>query len=212
MSSVEDDRTARARVRDAALELFAEHGEDAVTMRRIADRADVSPALVVHHFGSKAGLREAVVEHVRDWLAGLIIESTDTEVIDEMTSGQWGSIAEMLATSFSGPQASIPAYLRRLMLTGDPVATDLLRTWHERTVEAFEAWDRAGYVDAGPDPRLRAAVLMSADFGAFFLAEQWREVLGIDLLGDGLSPWAEETMRVYAALFTTSPDHPSTEE
>ena len=39
MSSV-DDRTGRARVRDAALELFAERGEDAVTMRQIADRED----------------------------------------------------------------------------------------------------------------------------------------------------------------------------
>jgi AcrR family transcriptional regulator len=65
MSSAEEDRTARAIIRDEALRLFAAHGPDAVTVRQIAAAAGVSPALVVHHFGSKEGLREAVDQHLR---------------------------------------------------------------------------------------------------------------------------------------------------
>jgi TetR/AcrR family transcriptional regulator, regulator of cefoperazone and chloramphenicol sensitivity len=58
------DLTARAVIRDEALRLFAEHGQDAVSMRRVAAAAGVSPGLVAHHFGSRAGLRQAVDAHV----------------------------------------------------------------------------------------------------------------------------------------------------
>ncbi|MGO1167337.1 MAG: TetR/AcrR family transcriptional regulator [Janibacter sp.] len=205
MSSVRDDRTARARVRDAALELFAEHGEDRVTMRQVADLAGVSPALVVHHFGSKTGLREAVVEHVRTWLDDLIDRSGQTEAGGDLASGDWNFIADLVAPAFNGPGGGAMArYLRRLMLSGDPVATELLRGWLDRTTEVMQAWDAAGYFDAGPDPRLRAAVLMSADFGLFFLVEQWRELLGIDPLGEGMDQWAQESMKVYSAIFSAS--------
>jgi AcrR family transcriptional regulator len=64
VQSLPDDRTARARIRDEALRLFAERGPDAVTVRDIAAAAGVSPALVVRHYGSKEGLREAVDSHV----------------------------------------------------------------------------------------------------------------------------------------------------
>jgi len=49
-----DDRTARAVIRDEALRLFAEHGQQAVSLRQVASAAGVSPGLIVHHFGSKA--------------------------------------------------------------------------------------------------------------------------------------------------------------
>src|SRR5689334_13857642 len=41
-----------------ASRLFAAHGPDAATIRQIATAAGLSPALVVHHSGSKEGLRE----------------------------------------------------------------------------------------------------------------------------------------------------------
>ncbi|WP_396656999.1 TetR/AcrR family transcriptional regulator [Microbacterium sp.] len=58
------DLTMRARIRDAAVEIFAESGFDRATVRAIAARAGASPALVLHHFGSKAALRRACDEHV----------------------------------------------------------------------------------------------------------------------------------------------------
>jgi AcrR family transcriptional regulator len=61
------DLTARARIRDAAIECFAADGFDA-PFRVIAARADVSPALITHHFGSKSALREACdVEVLRQY-------------------------------------------------------------------------------------------------------------------------------------------------
>ncbi len=51
----------RQRLVDAALELFTEHGLNAVSVRRIAEVAGVNQAMVNYHFGSKDGLIEEVV-------------------------------------------------------------------------------------------------------------------------------------------------------
>ncbi|WP_248958830.1 TetR/AcrR family transcriptional regulator [Sphaerisporangium perillae] len=59
-----EDLTARARIRDAALQHFGEHGFERATIRGIADTAGVSPGLVRHHFGSKQGLREACDDYL----------------------------------------------------------------------------------------------------------------------------------------------------
>lgn len=53
---------ARERIMAAAVEEFAEAGYDGATIRAIAARAGVDPALVHHHFGSKADLFGATIE------------------------------------------------------------------------------------------------------------------------------------------------------
>jgi AcrR family transcriptional regulator len=56
------DLTARARIRDAALRLFAERGLDGTSIEEIAARADVSKPVVYEHFGGKEGLYAVVVD------------------------------------------------------------------------------------------------------------------------------------------------------
>jgi AcrR family transcriptional regulator len=58
-STGSDDLTTRARIRDAAIVLFGRDGFPATSVRAIATAAAVSPALVLHHFGSKDELRAA---------------------------------------------------------------------------------------------------------------------------------------------------------
>jgi AcrR family transcriptional regulator len=58
------DLTARARIREAALLHFGEHGFERATIRGIAETAGVSSGLVRHHFGSKQALREACDAHL----------------------------------------------------------------------------------------------------------------------------------------------------
>ena len=48
-----EDLTARARIRDAALVLFAERGTNSTTVRDIAKAAGVSGGLLRHHFGQR---------------------------------------------------------------------------------------------------------------------------------------------------------------
>jgi AcrR family transcriptional regulator len=58
------DLTASARIRNAALALFADRGVAATSIRDVAAEAGVSAGLVQHHFGTKAGLRDAINAHV----------------------------------------------------------------------------------------------------------------------------------------------------
>jgi AcrR family transcriptional regulator len=56
------ESSARADILTAARAAFAEHGYDRATIRDIAARAAVDPALVMHYFGSKEALFSAALE------------------------------------------------------------------------------------------------------------------------------------------------------
>src|SRR5438067_8266381 len=64
MRSTAQDLSARARIRDAAIVLFGRQGFDRTTVRAVAEESGVSPGLVIHYFGSKAGLRQECDRHV----------------------------------------------------------------------------------------------------------------------------------------------------
>jgi AcrR family transcriptional regulator len=57
-----DPTGGRDRILDAALDVFAERGYNAASIAAIAQRARVAKSVMYHHFGSKAGLYEAIVE------------------------------------------------------------------------------------------------------------------------------------------------------
>jgi AcrR family transcriptional regulator len=57
-----DGGQAKEAIRQAARELFAEHGFDRTSVRQIALAAHVDPMLVTHYFTSKAGRFAAVVQ------------------------------------------------------------------------------------------------------------------------------------------------------
>ena len=65
MRSAPDDRTAIARIRDAAIDQWGRNGFN-VGLRSIAEAAGVSAALVIHHFGSKEGLRKACDDYIAE--------------------------------------------------------------------------------------------------------------------------------------------------
>ena len=64
------EHATRERLLTAAIDLFAEHGFDGVTVREICHRADTNIAAVNYHFRDKLGLYWAVIgmaiEHMRD--------------------------------------------------------------------------------------------------------------------------------------------------
>jgi AcrR family transcriptional regulator len=72
MASPLDDLTAAARIRNAALEGFADRGIAATSIRWIAATAGVSPGLVQYHYPTKEALREAVDSYVLQVAASTI--------------------------------------------------------------------------------------------------------------------------------------------
>lgn len=95
-----------ARIRDAAISEFAAHGFSRTTVRKIAATAGVSPGLVIHHFGSKDGLRAACDDHVFEMLTQTKRENAARSplVVAEMLSnGPMRTSAEYLLTSLLDP-------------------------------------------------------------------------------------------------------------
>ncbi|HEX5406927.1 MAG TPA: TetR family transcriptional regulator [Pseudonocardiaceae bacterium] len=198
MSSATDegDLTAKANIRNAALRLFAERGHDAVTMREIATMAGVSPALVVHHFGSKDGLRAAVdgyAAHAFDTLFAM----DERDLAQPLTDDNWVSVAEMFARAF--PHGSpLPAYLRRLLLVNDPAGAALFGRWYELTRRLLDSMTELGVARPGEDPAVRAAFLLVNDLALVLLRNQIAAAIGIDpLTPEGMTRWAREATAVY---------------
>ena len=197
MSSLPDDRTARARIRDEALRLFAERGPDAVTVRDIATAAAVSPALVVRHYASKDGLRSAVDDYVARVFGVLLAQVVEPARGGPLDPDALPSLAELVAAQLPAG-SSVPAYLGRLLLTGGPVGSALFARLHVAARDALTALVRTGAAVPGADPAVRAALLLVNDLAVVILRDRLREVLGIDPLSDaGLRRWGAETLAIY---------------
>ena len=61
-------RETREQLLSAAAAVLGEDGYSAMSMRAVAGRAGVRLSLVHYHFGSKAGLMEAVLAHLTEGL------------------------------------------------------------------------------------------------------------------------------------------------
>jgi AcrR family transcriptional regulator len=207
MSSIRDegDLTGKANIRNAALRLFAERGHDAVTVREIAAAAGVSPALVVHHFGSKEGLRAAVdgyAAHAFDALFAM----DERDLAEALTGDNWVSVAEMFARAF--PHGSpLPAYLRRLLLVNDPAGAALFGRWYALTRRLLDSMTEMGAARPAEDPAVRAAFLLVNDLTLILLRNQIAAAIGVDpLTPEGMTRWAKEVAAVYTqGAFVTAP-------
>ncbi|MEV0271458.1 TetR family transcriptional regulator [Hamadaea sp. NPDC050747] len=194
------DLTARAHIRDHALALFAERGPDAVSMRDIAAAAGVSPALVVHHYGSKLGLRHAVDEHVVAVFDDMFAAgTTDPGMLDLSDAPAAATSFAELMLAHLPPGSPIPAYLRRLLLSGDEAGRQLFKHWFAASVAMMEQLTAAGVTKPSDDVAVRAAFLMVNDLAMVLLHDHLADVLGVDPLSPaGIRRWSADVVAAYA--------------
>jgi AcrR family transcriptional regulator len=158
------DLTAAARIRDAAIEQFGEHGFG-VGLRTIAEAAGVSAALVIHHFGSKEGLRKACDD--------FIAEEIRTAKSEAMRSTQPSTWLAALAEVES--YAPMMAYLVRTMQSGGELAKMLWRKMIQDAEEYLDEGVRAGTLKPSRDPKARAKYLAITGGGGFLLYLQMHQ-------------------------------------
>ncbi|HEX5256793.1 MAG TPA: TetR family transcriptional regulator [Mycobacterium sp.] len=158
------DLTAAARIRDAAIEQFGEHGFG-VGLRAIAEAAGVSAALVIHHFGSKDGLRKACEDYIAETIRG-----TKSEALQSNDPATW--FAQMAEIEEYAP---LMAYLVRSMQSGGDLANMLWRRMIDNAEEYMEEGVRAGTIKPSHDPKARARFLAITGGGGFLLYIQMHE-------------------------------------
>lgn len=170
-----DDRTTKARIRDAALHRFAEDGL-AATARSIATEADVSPGLVMHHFGSMDRLRTACDEHV-----AALIRTRKSAVME-----QGAGLDPMAALRESG-YGHLVSYLARRLVDDSPAVADLVDELVQDAEGYFRRGAETGMLRDSPDARGRAVVLTLWSLGALVLHQHLRRLLGVDLTDPDLA-------------------------
>jgi AcrR family transcriptional regulator len=210
MRSIRDDRTARAVIRDEALRLFAAGGPESVTVRQIAAAAGVSAGLVVHHFGSKEGLRQEVDQYVLDVFEAMLGELTAGDGGAELLDPQGGATSLSEAFARHLPDDSpLPGYLRRLLLSDTDAARRLFSRLYDLSRATLDDLVAAGLAAPGADPAVRAAFLLANDLALFLLRDRLSEVLAVDLLSaDGMTRWAPEVLSIYAGGLNAAPPRP----
>lgn len=162
-----EDLTARARIRDAALRLFAERGMDGATIRDIAHAAGVSGGLVRHHFGSKDGLREACDSFALDQIMRIKQEA--------VLGGQIGSVGFMSAAH---PTILLTLrYFARSLVDGTPAAASMF----DVMVELTKTWLAQHHPGEIADPQGFAAIFVAMETGLLAMHDQLSRSLGADI-------------------------------
>lgn len=77
--STSDDRTARERLLQAAVELFTVRGYAATSVREIVEAAEVTKPVLYYHFGSKEGIYLEILAELRRRLGALLADLTTGE-------------------------------------------------------------------------------------------------------------------------------------
>ena len=189
-ATVDEDRTAKARIRDAAIECFAASGVDGTSIRTIAGAASVSPGLVIHHFGTKDGLRVAcdqyVAARIREQKAGAMAQGAG---FDPLAS---------LRGATSGPP--IIRYLARTLVDGSPHVAELVDELIADAVAYIDVGVESGLLTPSEHPRERAALITLWSLGGLVLHEHMTRHLGVDITGDAFSDPAAAWPYVGAAL------------
>lgn len=151
------DLTARARIRDAAIACFAEHGFE-TPYRTIAQRAGVSPGLITHHFGSKQALRA----------------ECDAEVLRRYRALKASSVADPSGYLFKhlaepGPAAQLTVYMLRAIHAGGRPAHEFLEHLVENAREIMQASVESGLVRPSRDEEARTRYLAYQTMGALLI-------------------------------------------
>ncbi|MDY7086633.1 MAG: TetR family transcriptional regulator [Actinomycetota bacterium] len=146
------------RIRDAAISRFARDGFD-VGLRAIAVDASVTAGLVVHHFGSKEGLRRACDEQVmaivREQKAKVLTDGTGTMLLAQMAMVE--------------QYAPMVQYLLRSMQSGGELAAKLIEQMTADAEEYLAAGEAAGVVRPSRDRAARTRYLSYQATGSMLL-------------------------------------------
>lgn len=172
-----EDLTGRARIRDAALRLFAERGVGGATTRDIAKAAGVSAGLIRHHFGSKEGLRDVCDAYALDWLMRH----------KEQALREGGS--DLLMRMGDPTALLMQRYLGRAMADQSQAAVSMFA----QLVDMTQQWLVSHRPEVSADPRAYAAVLVAMQLGLLVLHDPMYQVLAVG------SPPAAAQLRVTRA-------------
>jgi len=156
MDTAPDDRTARARIRDAALVCFARQGFSA-PLRVIAAEAGVSVPLITHHYGTKDALRQTCDEHVLTRFVEMKL----------LAIAEPSSVGKTLDDS--SQSSVLMVYMVRCFLEATDSARSFFEKYVDRLRQIIEASREKGLVNPSVDEEERLHVLATQSLGSLLV-------------------------------------------
>ncbi|MDN6175217.1 MAG: TetR/AcrR family transcriptional regulator [Brevibacterium sp.] len=184
------DRILRAAVRE-----FSEHGFTKSTIRSIASAAEVSPGLVIHHFGSKEKLRTACDNYV-------------FEAIAEAKAANAEYATRVMQMIFDDPEMSTNIdYLMKSLL--DP--SEHGQRYFEHYVDLVEDYITHGFAGytfrQSDDPRGQAATIATLALSPSILSQRLQTSLGTDNTTETMTRLAPHLLDLYLnGVLATTPE------
>lgn len=197
----------RARILDAALEVFGVQGYEAGSLREVAALAGISQAGLLHHFPNKVALLSAVIERRDEGASELTIgKPSGVEVLASLVEYARESafkpgeieLFAVLSAEATRPEHPANAYMRRRYQWVTDIA-----------VESLTAARDQGHLRPGVDP-LRVASQMFALWDG--LQIQWLLKVNDVSVADGVEHFLDlhlvKPLRVLLAESATTPREP----
>ena len=176
------DLTAKARIRNAALDLYASQGEDRTSMRSIAAAAGVTVGLVVHHYGTKDRLRDTVEELIVDYFRQAIARAPADGTPAGIAAARDAAVAEMLTAN-----PEVVNYMRRALLDPAGPRGHLLERLTELARSAVSELRRTGQASVNRAESTQVTEVVIRQLGHLFLQPMldamWRQLSSPDASG-----------------------------
>ena len=178
------------RILAVALEGFARDGVKATSIRDVAAAADVSPGLVQHYFPSKAALRAAVDEHVKEVArAALAVRAVDGDIVEDLAERLTALVADNFLALL---------YVARGVSERDPSALAIFGTLTQLCRDQLAELQKAGMLRPDLDLDWAALHTVLINLGTVIMEPGVSEQLGKPFLTEKqLERWKVATTKLF---------------
>jgi AcrR family transcriptional regulator len=196
----------RPDVRDALLEaagrLFARHGAAEVSLRRVADEAGVTPAMVHYYFGSREGLYDAMLERAFSRVLARVREVARREAGGEDPEAErFGALLEVLVGTFAAEPWIPTLVVREVLAEGGRFRERFVRGYASQMAALLPGLMQreiaAGHFRSDLDPRLTFLSFMGMTLVPFVARPVVERVLGLEYDAAFLRDFVAHTRGVF---------------
>jgi AcrR family transcriptional regulator len=175
--ATEADLTARARVRNAAIDLYGRYSEDRISLRAVAAEAGVTSGVVQHHFKTKGGLRDAADQYVIELFVRTLASVPTAGTPAEVAAARDAATRNMLRQ-----HPEVARYARRAIFEADDDRTHITDLLVEAARNEITNLRAEGFVSTRRDEDEQALGLLMRQLGELVLGgvldRVWERIAG----------------------------------
>jgi len=200
--SAEDPVDARDALLEAASRLFATRPADDVSLRKVAETAGVSPAMVHYYFGSKEGLYEAMLQRMLGRVIARVRAVADERRDEPASAGDpLGDLLQVVIGAFAADPWVPTLVVREVLSESGRFREAFIRDYASQMATLLPGLMR-GEIEAGRfrkdlDPQLAFLSFMGMTLLPFVARPVVERVLGFDYGEDFLQRFAAHTRRLF---------------